>query len=61
MKVLFNLTKRNINLFFKDKAMFFTSMITPLILVLLYVTFLNVSISFSGSNKIMEVLNRVEI
>lgn len=40
MKVLFNLTKRNINLFFKDKAMFFTSMITPLILVLLYVTFL---------------------
>ena len=34
------LTKRNIKLFFKDKGMFFTSLITPLILLVLYTTFL---------------------
>lgn len=34
------LIKRDIKLFFKDKMMFFTSMITPLILLLLYSTFL---------------------
>lgn len=34
------LTRRNILLFFKDKGMFFTSLITPLILLLLYGTFL---------------------
>lgn len=34
------LTKRNIKLFFKDKGMFFTSLITPLILLVLYATFL---------------------
>ena len=32
--------KRNIKLFFKDKAMFLTSLITPAILLVLYVTFL---------------------
>lgn len=32
--------KRNIKLFFKDKGMFFTSLITPVILLVLYVTFL---------------------
>ncbi len=32
--------KRNIKLFFKDKGMFFTSLITPLILLVLYMTFL---------------------
>lgn len=31
---------RNIKLFFKDKGMFFTSLITPAILLVLYVTFL---------------------
>ena len=31
---------RNCKLFFKDKGMFFTSLITPLILLVLYVTFL---------------------
>ncbi len=40
MKTLFTLTKRNIKLFFKDKGMFFTSLITPAILLVLYVTFL---------------------
>ncbi len=34
------LIKRNIKLFFKDKGMFFTSLITPGILLLLYATFL---------------------
>ena len=33
------LLKRNIKLFFKDKAMFFTSLITPVILLVLYATF----------------------
>lgn len=34
------LIKRNIKLFFKDKGMFFTSLITPVILLVLYATFL---------------------
>ena len=34
------LIKRNIKLFFKDKGMFLTSLITPAILLVLYVTFL---------------------
>ncbi len=34
------LIKRNIKMFFKDKGLFFTSLITPLILLVLYSTFL---------------------
>lgn len=34
------LTKRNIKLFFRDKGMFFTALITPAILLVLYATFL---------------------
>lgn len=34
------LIKRNTKLFFKDKGLFFTSLITPLILLVLYTTFL---------------------
>lgn len=34
------LLKRNIKMFFKDKGLFFTSLITPLILLVLYITFL---------------------
>lgn len=34
------LINRNIKLFFKDKGLFFTSLITPLILLCLYITFL---------------------
>lgn len=34
------LIKRNTKLYFKDKGMFFTSLITPLILLILFVTFL---------------------
>lgn len=40
MKTTGILIKRNVKLFFKDKGMFFTSMITPLILLVLYATFL---------------------
>ncbi len=41
MSVLLSLTKRNIKMFFKDKGMFFTSLITPIILLVLYMTFLS--------------------
>ena len=34
------LIKRNVKLFFKDKGLFFTALITPLILLVLYATFL---------------------
>ncbi len=40
MNVLLTLIKRNIKLFFKDKGMFFTALITPGILLILYATFL---------------------
>ena len=40
MTALNALVRRNIKLFFKDKGMFFTSLITPLILLVLYATFL---------------------
>lgn len=37
---LWVLIKRNVKLFFKDKGLFFTSLATPLILLVLYATFL---------------------
>lgn len=40
MKTLQALVKRNFKIFFKDKGVFFTSLITPAILLVLYVTFL---------------------
>ena len=40
MTGLYALIKRNTKMFFKDKGLFFTSMITPLILLVLYMTFL---------------------
>lgn len=40
MKILLALVKRNIKLFFRDKGMFITSLITPIILLVLYVSFL---------------------
>ena len=40
MKELKALVKRDTKLFFKDKGMFFTSLITPVILLVLYATFL---------------------
>jgi multidrug/hemolysin transport system permease protein len=40
MRTAVVLIKRNIKLFFKDKGMFFTALITPAILLVLYATFL---------------------
>ena len=40
MKSTILLIKRNVKLFFKDKGMFFTALITPVILLVLYTTFL---------------------
>ena len=40
MKQFSKLVKRNVKIFFKDKGLFFTSLITPLILLVLYGTFL---------------------
>ncbi len=40
MKTFLSVTKRNVKIFFKDKVMFFTSLITPVILLVLYMTFL---------------------
>ncbi len=40
MMSVWALIKRNVRLFFKDPAMLFTSLITPLILLVLYATFL---------------------
>lgn len=40
MKVVFALISRNRKLFFKDRGMFFSALITPGILILLYATFL---------------------
>lgn len=41
MKTVEILTRRNIKLYFKDKGMFLTSLITPMILLVLYATFLS--------------------
>lgn len=41
MSTIRSLINRNIKLFFKDKGMFLTSLITPLILLVLYATFLS--------------------
>lgn len=40
MNTLFNIVRRNLKLFFKDKGLFFSSLITPIILLVLYATFL---------------------
>ena len=41
MTTMLILIKRNTKLFFKDKGMFLTSLITPAILLVLYATFLS--------------------
>ena len=46
------LIERNSKLFFKDKCMFFCSLITPLILLFLYITFLGKSFEDSYSQVI---------
>lgn len=51
------LVKRNCKLFFKDKAMFFTSLITPAILLILYVTFLRKNFADSFTAAIPEMFS----
>ena len=56
MKVFWSLVRRNIKLFFKDRTFFFVAMISPIILLLLFVTFLG-SI-YKGS--FLDILNSFE-
>ena len=66
MSTSFRLVQRNIKLFFKDKGMFFTSLITPAILLVLYTAFLgnvyrdsftsNLPDTFKLSERIIEGL-----
>ena len=57
MKKILNLTKRNIKLYFNDKGMFITSLITPAILLVLYATFLAKVYESSLVSMIPENLN----
>ena len=50
------LVKRNTKLFFKDKGMFFTSLITPAILLVLYSTFLSNVYRSSFTSSLPEML-----
>lgn len=66
MKQTLVMIKRNVRLFFKDKGMFFTSLITPAILLVLYSTFLgnvyrdsflsNLPVGFSLPDKLVDGL-----
>lgn len=71
MKILIALIKRNVKLFFKDKGMFFTALITPAILLVLYVSFLGnvytdslqmvIPEGFSLPNRLMEGFSGVQL
>lgn len=66
MMGLYSLIRRNSKLFFRDKGVFFTSLITPMILLVLYTTFLanlfresfisGIPAEFSVSDKIIDAL-----
>ena len=60
MTELLHLTRRNVKLFFKDKGMFFTSLITPGILLVLYATFLSKDYKDSFMMSIPEGMNLAE-
>ena len=57
MKTLRALVYRNCKLFFKDKGMFFTALITPVILLVLYITFLGNVYKDSLLSELPEGLN----
>ena len=65
MTGLYSLIKRNIKLYFKDKGLFFSSLITPIILLVLYVTFLRnvfydsfcASLKSAGATVAEDVIN----
>ena len=54
MRKYLSLVRRNCKLFFKDKGMFFCSLITPLILLVLFVTFLGKAFKESYMSMIPE-------
>ena len=60
MNSFYMLTKRNTKLFFKDKGMFFCSLITPLILLFLYITFLGNAFKDSYTSMIPSEINVAE-
>lgn len=57
MSVLATMINRNRKLFFRDKGMFFSSMITPVILIVLYVTFLAKVYKDSFTSNLPEMMN----
>ena len=57
MSMLAAMINRNRKLFFRDKGMFFSSMITPVILIVLYVTFLAKVYRDSFTSNLPEVMN----
>lgn len=57
MKTLRTMIKRNIKAYFKDPALFWTSLITPLILLVLYITFLGNVYRNAISAQLPEELN----
>ena len=57
MKIYLKVLKRNVKLFFKDKGLFFTSLITPIILLVLYATFL----ASVYENAFLTVFNELEV
>ena len=65
MKTLSAIIRRDITLFFKDKGLLFTSLITPLILLVLYVSFLgnvyrdSFAIGFEGTVALSDEISRV--
>ena len=56
IKKLFALVSRNMKCYFKDKFLFFVSLITPMILLLLFVTFLR-GVYIDSFNSIFEQFN----
>ena len=60
MSTAFALIKRNTKLFFKDKGMFLTSLITPAILLVLYVTFLGKVYRDSFTSNLPEFIHLSE-
>lgn len=57
MRTLMQLIERNRKLFFRDKGMLFSSLITPLILIVLYATFLAKVYKDSFTSNIPEVMH----
>lgn len=57
MRTLMSLINRNRKLFFRDKGMLFSSLITPVILIVLYVTFLAKVYKDSFSSNIPAVMD----